>query len=102
VREERVVLENEPDPASLRLHPDAVAHPPLAVALDGACRRPVEGGGEAQERRLAGPRRTDHRERPLDLDLDVEREVPERTGQLGAKAGSPPPASHLGAGGTGA
>jgi hypothetical protein len=75
VREERVVLEHEPDAATLGRHPGAVSEPALAVALDGSGLRAFQARDQAQQRGLPGAGRADHGERALDSDLDVEREV---------------------------
>ena len=53
VREEGVVLEHEPDPATLGRHPHAVATPPLAIAFDGAAGRALEPRDQPEQGGLA-------------------------------------------------
>jgi hypothetical protein len=84
VREERVVLEYEPDPAALDRHVHPGAEPALAVALDLAPLRPQQAGDEPQDRRFARARRPDERDGRGDLELDVDREVADGEGQVGS------------------
>ena len=85
VREERVLLEDEPDRARLgrqvdagpRIEPGAIAErdPPAVGA--------AQSGHRAQHRRLAGARRTDERDRvALDGQLDVEPKRPKAEGDV--------------------
>ena len=78
VREQRVVLEHEPDRPALRRHVDATCgvEPRHAVECDAAAPRPEEPRDGPQDARLARPRRPDERERPrrdLERQLEVER-----------------------------
>ena len=70
VREERVLLEDEPDPPLVRLaeEPAAGVEPDVAVERDPARRRPDEPRDRAQHRRLPGARGPDEGDRALDLE----------------------------------
>ncbi len=72
VREERVVLEDEPDGAFLGAAVDARVEPRLA-AHDAAALRPNEARDCAQQRRLARSRRADERDRLSGRDLELDR-----------------------------
>src|SRR5690606_18328927 len=72
VREERVVLEHEPDAAPLRRHRDAVADERLPVERNGPAVGRLEAGDAAQRGRLAAPARSEERERLALLDLERE------------------------------
>jgi len=72
VREERVVLEDEPDGAFLGAAVDARVEPRLA-AHDAAALRPNEARDCAQQRRLARARRADERDRLSGRDLELDR-----------------------------
>ena len=86
VREERVVLEDEPDAAPVRRRatmPRPPSNHDLVADSDAARRRPHEPGDRAQHRRLAGARRPDERDassRPSRLSRRLER--PKRDGDL--------------------
>ena len=71
MREEGVLLEDEPDPAVLRRPVDPALGVEQGLAADGdpAAAWPGQAGDDAQYRRLPGPGRPDERERlPLDLE----------------------------------
>ena len=70
VREERVVLEHEPDGALLGADVDAVAEPDVVAAANASARRRHEARDRTQHRRLPRARRPDERDR---LAGDVER-----------------------------
>src|SRR5690606_37172381 len=72
VREERVVLEHEPDAAPLRRHGDAVADERLPVERDGPAVGRLEAGDAAERRRLPAPARAEERERLALHDLERE------------------------------
>ena len=84
VREERVVLEDEADPAALRRHEDAPlgVEPGLLVAADRAGGRLDEAGDRVEDGALAGSRRPDERDRRVDREAQVELESPKRDGDL--------------------
>src|SRR5581483_3156573 len=78
VREERVVLEDEPDRAPLgrAVHPLLAREPDVAAEPDLAPVRPCQAGDRAQERRLSRSRGADEREgarRHLELQIELER-----------------------------
>src|SRR5262249_32276645 len=80
VREEGVVLVDEPDPTAFgrdevlrrRVEPD------VAAAADPAGCRPDQPGDRVQHRRLARTRRADERDRRVDLKAQFEGEGPKR------------------------
>ena len=70
VREERVLLEDEPDAALVRLakHASLAVEPDVVAERDPPARRPHEPGDRAQHRGLAGARRPDERDGAVDLE----------------------------------
>ena len=80
VREERVVLEDEPGPALVGLQVDRLqgVEPRLAAGRDPPGLGPRQPGDRAQHRRLAGPRRPDERDGALDLERQPDVESPKR------------------------
>ena len=70
VRKERVLLEDEPDPALVRAqeHAPGGVEPGLAVERDPSGRRPHETGDCAQHRRLPRSRRPDERDGAADVE----------------------------------
>src|SRR6476661_5324568 len=72
MRKEGVLLEHEPDGAFLRAAVDVTfgIEPDVVPASDHASRRPSEPRNRPQDGRLAGPGRTDQRDR---LAADFER-----------------------------
>ncbi len=73
VREERVLLEHEPDPAlvGLESNPGRRVEPHLVAERDPPARRAHEPGDGPEHRRLAGAGRPDERDRPLDLEREL-------------------------------
>ena len=73
VREEGVVLEDEPDspPVGREREPERGVEPGLAVERDAAASRLGEPGDDAQRRRLAGAGGPDERDRARDLEREV-------------------------------
>jgi hypothetical protein len=81
VREERVVLEDEPDVPLFRRQVGALVEPDLVAERDSSAVRPREPGERAQERRLSGARRPDDCDglvADVEAQLEVERTEPER------------------------
>ena len=80
VREERVLLEHEPDAALLRPQVDAAldVEPRLVVERDAARGRVREAGDRPQHRRLARARRPDERDGPRDVERERQLEVAKR------------------------
>src|SRR5439155_22509277 len=76
VWKERVLLEDEADPPPLRREEDAAldVDPGLAVQLHPARVRAGEPGDHAQDRCLAGTRRPDERDGPLDGEPEAQLE----------------------------
>ena len=74
VREERVVLEDEPDPPFLgpQEHASLRVEPGLVVAADPAGGGLDEAGDRVQDGALAGPARADEREGRTDLEAQLE------------------------------
>ena len=70
MREQRVLLEDETDGAKLRAHVDARPEPAFAGAVDRSALRPDQTRDRAKDRRLAGARGADERDR---LRADLER-----------------------------
>src|SRR5262249_43008828 len=88
VREEGVLLEDEPDRPLLgrQLDAEAAVEPGLGPPRDPARLGPREAGDRAQDARLARPGRAEERERlALDLEAEVDSEVPERQDDLEAQ-----------------
>ena len=85
MREERVVLEDEPDAAAGRGQGDVArlasnqTSPPDAMRPGG---RRDEPGDRAQDGRLAGAGRPDERHRRVDVEAQLEAESPKRDGDL--------------------
>jgi hypothetical protein len=86
VREERVLLKNQPDGALLGRDVRACVEP-RAATFDPARARTREARDRAQDRRLAGARRADERQRlpRRDLERYVEVEGAERNGDVKGK-----------------
>src|SRR5712692_7074553 len=84
VREERVLLEDEPDAPLVRLaeDPPRGVEPDLAVERDPSHRRPREPGDRPQHRRLAGARRPDESDGPPDLERYLEPKRAKREGEV--------------------
>ena len=84
VREERVVLEDEPDPASLGRHGNAAlgVEPGFAVAGDPAGVRLDEAGDRVEDGAFTGTGRADERRRLVDGEAQLEPESPKRDGDL--------------------
>ena len=84
VRKERVVLEDEPDPSSLRQDEDAAlgVEPGLVVAADPPARRLDEAGDRVEDGALAGAGRPDERDGRIDLEAQLELESPKRDDDL--------------------
>src|SRR5439155_26132504 len=85
VREECVVLEDEPDspPVGREREPERGVEPRLAVERDAAASRLGEPGDDAQRGRLAGAGGPDERDRARDLEREVERGGAEREREVG-------------------
>ena len=85
MREQRVVLEDEPDRPALRRQVDAApgVEPRLVVECHAPALGAHEPGDRPQHARLAGARRPDQRERlPPDLERQLESERAERLGEV--------------------
>src|SRR5262249_40357132 len=89
VREERVLLEDEPDAPLVGLAEDLPAgiEPDLVVEGDAPGRRLDETRDGAEKRRLAGTRRPDESNRSLDLELDLENERAQGQGERDVECG---------------
>ena len=84
VWEERVLLEDEPDAPLLRtpVDPQRRVEPDLVAERNPARARTHESGDDAQRRRLARAGRPDERDRPLDLEAQLEVESAKREGEV--------------------
>ena len=70
VRKERVLLEHQSDSALVRLakEPPLAVEPDVVAECDPSPRRPDEPGDRPEHGRLAGPRRPDQGDGPVDLE----------------------------------
>ena len=93
VREEGVVLEQKAHPAPLGSDLNPASKPQLSATLHGTGRWAHKACNKPKQRRLAGSRRSDHRQRAVRLDGGVERERAKRQAHTGAKRNDLPPSS---------
>src|SRR5262249_7833291 len=82
VREQRVLLEDEPDAPLLRRQVPVGIDPDVVVDGHTSGLRPCQARDDPQHRRLARARRPDERDRPLDLERQAELEGPKKKGDL--------------------